>query len=159
MVKFCQKCGAKQENESVKFCQSCGASFSSNFEKNNGEKLDSSIKCMYCGSEIPIGSDKCIACGNYLNPSANEKHTAIIVIGYICSFIPFVSLISLILGIYLLTRQNKNVHKHGIMIIIITIIVAVIVVAIWLSYVNYVNRINSYSYYDPYYYDDSYYYY
>lgn len=156
MVKFCQKCGTKQENESTKFCQNCGASFSSNFEENNTKKLDSSIKCLYCGSKIPMGSDKCNVCGNYLNPSANEKHTAVIVIGYICSFIPFVSLISFILGIYLLTRPNKDVHKHGIIILVITIIVAIIVFAIWLSYVNYVNSVRSYSYYyDPY---DYYYY-
>jgi uncharacterized membrane protein YvbJ len=152
MVKFCQKCGAKQENDSAKFCQSCGASFSSNIEKNNDKKLNNAITCLYCGSKIPIGSNKCMACGNYLNPSANEKHTALIVIGYICSFIPFVSLISFILGIYLLTRPNKKVHKHGIIIIVITVIVVVIAIALWLSYVNYVNRIRSYSYYNPYYY-------
>ena len=156
MVKFCQKCGAKQENESGKFCQSCGASFSSNFEENNAKTLNSSMKCMYCGFEIPVGSDKCTACGKYLDPSANEKHTAVIIIGYLCSFFPWFSLISFILGIYLLTRPNKNVHKHGIVIIVITLIVVFVLL---LAYIGHLNSINSYSYYDPYYYDDSYYYY
>ena len=156
MSKFCLNCGEKQDNESSKFCPNCGANLSVNSDKTKVNKSNNSIKCMYCGSDIPIGSDKCFKCGKYLNPAANEKHTAVIVIGYICSFIPFVSLISFILGIYLLTRPNKEVHKHGIIIIVLTIIVAIIAVALWIDYINYVNAVKSYSYYDSY---DSYYYY
>ena len=125
-----------------KFCPNCGANLSVNSDKTKVNKSNNSIKCMYCGSDIPIGSDKCFKCGKYLNPAANEKHTAVIVIGYI--------------GIYLLTRPNKEVHKHGIIIIVLTIIVAIIAVALWIDYINYVNAVKSYSYYDSY---DSYYYY
>ena len=111
-----------------KFCPNCG-------EKQDNE---SSKFCPNCGANLSVNSDK-----TKVNKSNNSIK---------CSFIPFVSLISFILGIYLLTRPNKEVHKHGIIIIVLTIIVAIIAVALWIDYINYVNAVKSYSYYDSYYY-------
>ena len=107
MSKFCPNCGEKQDNESSKFCPNCGANLSVNSDKTKVNKSNNSIKCMYCGSDIPIVSDKCFKCGKYLNPAANEKHTAVIVIGYICSFIPFVSLISFIILCIVFSEQSS----------------------------------------------------
>ncbi len=150
---FCHNCG-KEVKEGTKFCSGCGASLdgetpSSNTQQNN----ISGNSCPKCGSIIPFGNVACPKCGFLLN---QDKHTAAIVLGYICSI--FLPLFGIIFGIYLLTRPNKDVHKHG----IIMIILAVVMVIFWwlllsymaytssMSYYNNYNRYNSY--YNSYYY-------
>lgn len=149
MVKFCSKCGSKIENDSDKFCPSCGEIVDVVESANNASSDSSGIKCLYCGNIIPIGSDKCFKCGKYINPKANKSHKGAIVAGYILLFVPILSFIPIILGIYLLTRPNKNVHKHG----IIMIVLSIISVILWSLFL-----IGMYSHYhSTYYYSDSYY--
>lgn len=126
MVKFCPKCGTQLESETSNFCPKCGNELNFNVKNQNG-------------------------IGNYLNSNANEKHTAAIVIGYICSFL--IPLIGIILGIYLLTRDNNDVHKHGIIMIVISLIIGIISILIFVSYLSYLSDLSYYSYY----YDDYYY--
>ena len=90
---------------------------------------------------VPVGNIVCTKCGSPLNP---EKHTTAIVIGYICSI--FIPLIGIIIGIYLLTRNNKDVHKHGIIMIILSIVISIIYF-LWFSYMSYVNSMRYYRYY------------
>ena len=137
---FCSNCG-KQVNEESKFCPECGFSltgetYNSNFQQNNA----SGTICPKCGSLIPFGNVSCTRCGALLNP---DNHTAATVLGYICSVV--IPLFGIIFGIYLLTRQNKDVHKHGIIMIILSI---VLIVIYWLffSYMAYTSSISYYGY-------------
>ena len=119
MVKFCPQCGSKIADGN-KFCSKCGARLD---ERNGGGSSSAQavgLKCPYCNEVMPNGVLTCPSCGMSLNPKANEKHTAAIVIGYICSFV--FPIVGIILGIYLLTRENKDVHKHGIILICLFII-------------------------------------
>lgn len=116
MKKICPKCGTKQEFEDVNFCINCGA-----FLSNDKDSLIQ--KCVYCNHPIPPTMNSCPYCGRYVNL---ESHKLAIVLGYIFSFIS--PLIAIIDGIYLLTRKNRSVHIHGIMIILISIFVVFIVI-------------------------------
>ena len=46
------------------------------------------------------------------------------IFGYVCSLL--FPIIAIIIGIYLILSENKEVHKHGIVIIVIAIIVQLI---------------------------------
>ena len=61
---FCPKCGEKQDNNEAKFCQKCGEDIGANNEMHNNH-LSNNLNCIYCGSEISDGSDKCSVCGKY----------------------------------------------------------------------------------------------
>ena len=149
---FCNNCG-KEVKEGTKFCSGCGASLTD--ETPTQHSNISGTPCPKCGSIIPFGNVACTNCGSLLN---QDKHTAAIVLGYIFSI--FVPLLGIIIGIYLLTRQNKDVHKHGIIMIILSIVMAVIW---WLAfsymaytssmnyYNNYYNTYDNYGYYNSYY--------
>ena len=132
---YCSNCG-KEIKEDSKFCPHCGEGV-----KQKTPETTSGIICPKCGSTIPFGSTVCVKCGNSLN---QDTHTAAIVIGYICSI--FLPLFGIIIGIYLLTRPNKDVHKHGIIMIVLAIILA-IVYYMWFSYMAYVNSMRYYNYY------------
>lgn len=144
---YCNNCG-KEVKEGTKFCSGCGASLSDEEESANTRQntVNSGTPCPKCGSLIPFGNVACTNCGSLLNP---DKHTAAIVIGYICSI--FIPIFGIIFGIYLLTRPNKDVHKHG----IIMIILAVAMIIIWwlfFSYMAYQSRMSYYNnYYNSYY--------
>lgn len=139
---FCSNCG-KEVNEGTKFCSGCGASLTNEEENINTQQINNNpvIPCPKCGSLMPFGNISCTNCGSPLNP---EKHTAAIVIGYICSI--FLPIIGIIFGIYLLTRQNKDVHKHGIIMIVIAIVL-IIIYYFWFSYMAYVNSMRYHRYY------------
>lgn len=148
---FCDKCG-KQVKPGTKFCSGCGNSLTGeNKIENTQQTTTGGIPCPKCGSLIPNGNIACTKCGNLLN---QDKHTAAIVIGYICSV--FLPLFGIIFGIYLLTRPNKDVHKHG----IIMIVLAIVMVIIWwlvFSYMAYTSRMSYYNnYYNSYGYNDYY---
>lgn len=104
MPKFCDECGAELKDNS-KFCDKCGSSI---------EKKEY-IPFIITGYVFSIFSYVCP-----LN------------IGY--SYIGFIlgttipSIIGIAIGIFLLTRNNKDVHKHGILIIIIGIIYLLIAI-------------------------------
>jgi uncharacterized membrane protein YvbJ len=97
--------------------------------------------CPYCGEELVDNAKFCKNCGTNLEnlekarysnqnqdfhvPTVEKKHTAAIVIGYICAIL--IPLVGLIISVYLLTRDNsENARKHGKYILIITIIVWVL---------------------------------
>ena len=136
---FCNNCG-KEVKEGSRFCTGCGASLTDEIKSTNTQ--NSGIPCPKCGSLIPFGNVACTNCGNMLNP---DKHTAAIVLGYICSI--FIPLFGIIFGIYLLTRPNKDVHKHGIIMIILSIVM-IIIGWLFFSYMAYQSRM---SYYNNYY--------
>ena len=138
---FCSNCG-KEIKEGTKFCPGCGVSITDETETTNNQQNNNfTIACSKCGTLVPVGNIVCTNCGSPLNP---EKHTAAIVIGYIGSI--FLPIIGIIFGIYLLTRNNKDVHKHGIIMIIIAIVI-VIIYYFYFSYMAYVNSMRYYRYY------------
>nr|WP_295000647.1 zinc-ribbon domain-containing protein [uncultured Methanobrevibacter sp.] len=140
-MSFCSNCG-KEVKDSAKFCPACGASMAGDSTSSNSQNTQvSGTPCPNCGSIVPFGNVACTNCGSMLNP---DKHTAAIVIGYICSFL--IPIVGIITGIYLLTRPNRDVHKHGIIMIVVAIVFSIV---FWLlfSYFSYVNSMRYYSYY------------
>ena len=140
-MSFCNQCGSEVK-KGTKFCSNCGASLTSEESTNTQQNSkNSGIPCPKCGSIAPFGNVVCNNCGSLLNP---DKHTAAIVLGYICSI--FAPIIGIIFAIYLLTRPNKDVHKHGIIMIILAIVL-IIVYYLFFSYMAYVNSMHYYRYY------------
>ncbi len=140
---FCSNCG-NELKDNAKFCPNCGNAVNDESEgKTIHQNTQSGINCPKCGSIIPFGNDICLKCGAPLN---EEKHTTAIVLGYICAL--FFPIVGIITGIYLLTRPNKDVHIHG----IIMIILAIVLTVIWWILFSYLSYINSMSYYNSYYY-------
>ena len=138
---FCNNCG-QEVKEGAKFCSGCGASLTGETPSSNTHQNNiSGTPCPQCGSIVPFGNAACTKCGSLLNP---DKHTTAIVLGYICSI--FIPLFGIIFGIYLLTRPNKEVHKHG----IIMIILSVVMVVIWWLIFSYMAYTRSMSYYNNY---------
>lgn len=136
---YCSNCG-NELKESAKFCDKCGTQLKTSTSHQH-PNVSGGTACPRCGSLIPFGNLVCPKCGNPLN---QDKHTAAIVLGYICSIL--LPLFGIIFGIYLLTRENKDVHKHG----IIMIVLAIVAIAFYLllsSYLSYVNSMRYYSYY------------
>ena len=139
---FCKNCG-EEIKEGAKFCSRCGNPLTDKTPKStNRQNNITGTPCPKCGSLVPLGNIACTKCGSLLNP---DKHTAAIVLGYICSI--FIPLLGIIFGIYLLTRPNKDVHKHGIIMIILSIIMGFI---LWL-FISYMAYSNSMHYYNNYY--------
>lgn len=126
MPTFCDKCGNELKNDNAKFCDKCGAEVKANQNNNNTTTTVSGVVCPHCGQTTQMGIPNCQNCGA---PLLEEDHLIAIIIGYagllLSLLIGFTWIISLIVGIYLLTRQNsKKARTHG---IIITAISAVIV--------------------------------
>lgn len=112
-MKYCPKCGSQVKNN-TKFCQKCGAKILNNQLNQNG------LYCSYCGFNIPNDAIKCLNCNKYLDAEANDEHIIAIVIGYIFSFL--VPLAAIVVGFYLVTQKNEDVHKHGLIMFIIAIV-------------------------------------
>ena len=130
---FCNNCG-KEVKEGTKFCPDCGNSLTDENETiNNQQNNTVGVPCPKCGSIIPNGNIACINCGTLLN---QESHKAVIIIGYIATIlatllIPFAGIIvSVIFAIYLGTRNNKSVRKHGIIMIVIAVVLFIILLII-----------------------------
>jgi len=115
-MQFCDKCGHELKNENAKFCDKCGAEIKNTNTNNNFGHI-SGITCPHCGKTISIGQIICPNCGAEVY---HENNTVAIVIGYL--FLLIVPLISLIVGIYLLTRNNKKSKTHGVLLIIFVVI-------------------------------------
>ena len=108
MAQFCPSCGHQQENPNNAFCSKCGAPL------NNAQQT--------------------------VNPTMGavpqESHTGAIIGGYVCStlltfLLGIIGVIaSIIIGVYLYTRDNEEVHKHGIVIIAVSIVMMIITVFI-----------------------------
>lgn len=137
MAKFCPHCGHEQENADNKFCSKCGESMDNTQQAAPAVAPNAyqgtSMTCPNCKSKVPAGQFICPNCGS---PVIKEKHTGAIVTGYICatliSIIPFTWWIgfiaSIISGVYLYTRDNQDVHKHGIIIIAISSVIFILYV-------------------------------
>lgn len=145
---ICPKCGNKINPED-KFCQKCGNKVDSNIvlsgdselnkenisiksddsnSQNNQQNFSSQnkIKCPFCGSMIDSNVKKCLYCGEWLYGKPQEpKHDTLIILGYI--FAIFLPLAGLIIGIYLLTRDNDEDHKAGKYQIILAIFIPIII--------------------------------
>ena len=125
---YCNNCG-KEVKDTARFCPACGASLDEDAPSPDNQNDNvSGTPCPQCGSIVPFGNVACTNCGSMLNP---EKHTAAIVIGYICSI--FIPIIGIIIGIYLLTRPNRDVHKHGVIMIVLAIVLSIISIMMFFS--------------------------
>ncbi len=101
MTKFCPFCGEALVDE-AKFCKSCGKSLEG------------------------INIDNDVGQTNYTQPYnvpvVEKSHTAAIVLGYI--FALLIPLIGLIIGIYLVTRNDsEKANRHGKYILILAIVI------------------------------------
>ena len=136
---FCTNCGCEIKGE-ARFCPECGAPQNPRPAGQN-QGYGTGISCQRCGSFVPAGNAACPACGN---PVVQDSHTTATVIGYLCAI--FLPIVGIIIGIYLLTRQNRDVHKHGIIMIVLAIVLSV-VYFLFFSYMSYLNSMRYYSYY------------
>ena len=133
MSKFCTQCGAEMIDEAM-FCSKCGSSFGfqtqnqgihSQQSVNQGQNVNQTQgPCLKCGSLTPYNSDICHACGEVDPHKSKDRHTLAIVFGYIFSFLT--PIIGIIFAIYLLTRKNKDVNKHGIIQLAISVTIWIV---------------------------------
>ena len=136
---FCSNCG-NEIKDNTKFCPKCGTPTDGESESINTQNKTSGIPCPKCGSLIADGNIACINCGTILN---QESHKVTIILGYIVTIIsslifPFAGIIvSIIFAIYLGTRDNKSVRKHGIIMIVLAI--AILIILLIISYIRYIN--------------------
>lgn len=133
MPSFCDKCGNELKNDNVKFCDKCGAEVKINQNKADSTTV-SGIVCPHCGQTTQMGLKNCQNCGAPLE----DDHTIAIIIGYVGLFltliIGFTWIISLITGIYLLTRDNsKKARTHGIIITAISAVIILLFIIIFLA--------------------------
>lgn len=148
---FCNKCG-KEVKEGTKFCPDCGNQLTGeNGSKNPQQNTTIKISCPKCGSLIPNGSISCDKCGTPLN---QDSYKNIVIIGYIVTIIstliiPILGIIiSIIFALYLGTREDKSVRKHGVIMVVLAIAIFVIYfVVTYLMYMNSLHQIRSYYYY------------
>ena len=112
MVKFCSNCGT-QLNDEARFCAKCGSRIDDvDGHSSTQQNVNAGVFCGKCGALVPLGNTVCTSCGAPLN---QDSHKTAIVLGYICAFL--FHIVGIILGIYLLTRDNPDVKKHGAIII------------------------------------------
>ena len=124
----CPQCGSTSD-DLYGFCVKCGYEF---------QKIETSPQtCPLCGYVNPDEADFCVKCGtplllknqmennSYLNPivikrtSAGQEvmpqksrfDTLIVYLGYIFSILG--GLVGLIIAIYLITRKDPSLKKHG----------------------------------------------
>ena len=109
MAQFCPSCGHHQENPNNAFCSKCGAPL------NNAQQQ----------FQQPMNAG--------MNMAPQESHTAAIVVGYIFATIGtwflniFGLIITIVFGVYLYTRDNEEVHKHGLIMIAVSVVITVVV--------------------------------
>lgn len=120
MHSFCDQCGNEIKNENAKFCDKCGAEIKNQNTTNNSGN-DNVIICPHCAKPTPVGQTTCSNCGLDVQM---ENNLVAVIIGYITLWL--IPLISLIIGIYLLTRKNNKSKTQGVFLIIFTIISLII---------------------------------
>lgn len=130
MPKFCDSCGSELKNENAKFCDKCGAEVKTNQNESNSETV-SGVVCPKCGTTNPIGQKVCSNCGEYV---VLENNTVAVIVGYIGLWT--FTIISLITGIYLLTRPNGKSKTQGLLLIIFMILDSIIAFTMY-SYLYY----------------------
>ncbi len=120
MPSFCDKCGNELKNEDAKFCDKCGAEVKNQNNDNTSGKVTETI-CPHCAKPTPIGETICPHCGLDVQM---ENNLVAVLIGYIALWL--IPIISLIIGIYLLTRNNAKSKTQGVFLIIFTILSLII---------------------------------
>ncbi|MEE0934166.1 MAG: zinc ribbon domain-containing protein [Methanobrevibacter sp.] len=136
MPTFCDKCGNEIKNENVKFCDKCGAEISGNQNKSNDNTRPvSGISCPHCGQVTQMGMPNCQNCGA---PLETGDYKIAIIIGYVTLvigliFLPIIFwIVTLIIGIYLLTRKNnKKAKTHGIILTVLPIVLFIILLSLF----------------------------
>lgn len=150
----CPKCG-EINNFGAKFCRSCGVKLEeTNFCPGCGYKNEPGSKfCSNCGASLTLTSPNTMPNmnQNYVNPEMTDAHSAVAIIGYIFAILG--GWIGLIIGIYLITRENPTAKRNGKIIIIISIVMAIlwIVIGALIGLATY-SSYNPYNGYSSYYY-------
>ena len=147
-MSFCPSCGAEKK-EGSKFCHNCGYDFSNvagegenaganqspSVQGGNGSVSNSqSTQGPFASTQPsqnpsagtqstqgPFASTQPTQNQGYNVPESKNSHTIAKVLGYICAIL--IPLIGIIIGIYLVFSKDKEVHKHGIAIIVISILI------------------------------------
>lgn len=128
VLRRCPQCGSTSDDQ-YGFCIKCGYEFTKVQANPN--------QCPLCGFENPDEADFCVKCGTPLlfknqfepanngtnpiiiqktvvgqSPSQNGRYTKLIVaLGYLFSILG--GLLGLIIAIYLITRKDPTLRKHG----------------------------------------------
>ena len=143
----CPQCGSSGDDR-YGFCIKCGWEF---------PKIDQSKRiCPLCGYENPEEADFCVKCGTplmFINSPQNNKigpivinkqiigsptpqgkgrsrfMTWLIIFGYLFSILG--GLLGLIIAIYLITRKDPSIRKHGIIQLAIFIFYIVVIAVLF----------------------------
>ncbi len=125
VIRRCPQCGTTSDDQ-YGFCYKCGFEF---------QKIKTNVnQCPLCGFENPDEADYCVKCGSPLifksqfqennpeiKPIVIKKSTTtsasgwmkwLIVFGYLFSILG--GLLGFIIAIYLVTRKDPSVRKHGV---------------------------------------------
>ncbi|MBS7257374.1 MULTISPECIES: zinc ribbon domain-containing protein [Methanobrevibacter] len=147
VLRRCPQCGSTSDDQ-YGFCIKCGYEF---------PKIDPTKKqCPLCGVENPDEAEFCVKCGTPLvlnnfnaqgkiNPIIINKNAGapvsapaqgkwtrlIIIFGYVFSILG--GLIGLILALYLVTRKDPSLRKHGIIQLAIFGFYVVVIAALYAS--------------------------
>ncbi|WP_409200619.1 zinc-binding protein [Methanobrevibacter sp. DSM 116169] len=142
----CLKCGASTDDQ-FGFCVKCGAEFGD--EKN--EPLENI--CVNCGFRNVPNATRCVKCGAPLilnnennifiqipkedlnkkveSTSITKRQEVLIILGYIFSLLG--GIIGFIIAIYLITRKNPTLKRHGALQLAILMFYIIIIL---LMYIN-----------------------
>ncbi|MCL2116524.1 MAG: zinc ribbon domain-containing protein [Methanobrevibacter sp.] len=118
-LKECGNCGTLNEQDS-KFCEKCGNAL--NLEKTLEPKPNriNQIDCPFCGQKIPMNAGKCDHCGEWVDPSKDDSHNSMILLGYVISVL--FGWFGLIPAIYLMTCDSPSANKNGKIQVVISLI-------------------------------------
>ena len=144
MVKECPSCGF-EVGDDLKFCGKCGSSL----EDNQSQVQDSNtqdVKPVNATSESP---NQVKTTGT----SDTKKYNMVMLVGYITSLV--FPIVGLIIGLYMLTRDEKEVHVHGIIMIVLSLLIMVIAIILIIIMVTTPSHTYS-TYHSPSYYGPGY---
>lgn len=144
---FCTKCGAEFEKDAPIICSKCGS-------ETDG------IICGYCKTPVNFNPNENIYLKIETNKArldkkpANEKislkTTAVIIIGYVLAILG--GLFAIITSLYLVTRKNPRVRRHGAIQVSILVFYIVFFALMYFSgnldnftLENYTNVLNNYT--------------
>ena len=144
----CPQCGSTSD-DAYGFCIKCGYEFPE-IPKSEGT-------CPLCGFQNPDEADFCVKCGtpllfknqlennSYINPIVINKTPAgeagaaqssrfssiLVVMGYVFSILG--GLIGLVIAIYLITRKDRSLKKHGYIQLTIFLFYIVLIAALYMT--------------------------
>lgn len=81
-------------------------------EKEEASVLDRVKECPHCKGEISVDASKCRHCGEWIDKSKKPNtYGGATVVGYF--FAIFGGWLGIVVGLYLLTRDNEKAKLHG----------------------------------------------